>query len=770
MQTLNKKNQEIFDTANKLIFVKEYKRALNMLDELLNNDAEARKNYLVHLRRIELGCQLAEASSLLERYQEDIRLSRLEPGIGPLCVAMIQQHAQLVPSSVSLKTYSDIILQHGETAAAYYGIALGLDIEGNKDRALFNYQQSLQQDPNWYPSYFGMSQIYYQRNDTSQGNHYFYLFEQQAPYTLYGNIETHRKLCAEYQERKQYNEAETAIRSLCEWWMDHRKFCPLKLRVLEALTLAQLAKERNNLQASTDYLNAVPQYMKTILESQTTESEDLHFLANILHEYDQVELCIQVYKTLLTRVAHDPSLVRKVGMQFLSLGELDHAIELFETAMEQHPDDSAIRFCLLSGRLKQANVDVENYLKKKDYLVQIFNQTPDYENILPLLRELNGIYGKDSDVHKMYGEAYLHLGNMELASSHFSKMYHLEPRSLQAKLFYASFLLDSGHLEEGYRMLKELAEHTLDDETLSTIQSLYSRYFEQKKDYDDAIARISLSLDNYPWNSDYLCQVIRCQMSALYGDGAPMESITHSKENVRLTREHFEEFDKNTRKLSDTHQNFLVYNRNKLRLLASGGKEPPSKDWIDSAVKFNPNKAAYECMKLLNTNFDTPNLYWILGVLFREAGSLEISEMWFEQLLAKASIPNELRLQARLDLSDSYNWRGVHLQKALAYLKIVKESSMELSQIAVLKMAHTYLRLGEVRSAREALESLKGMEESLELSYLRGLLHYRDGSITKAKTIWKPLLIIKATSIREHWIKKEILEFYFQGKSYISNA
>jgi len=768
VSSTGKNHKDILETANKLIFVKEYRNALNLLEELLTQK-ECKNDCLIHQRRIELGCRLGEAASLLELYQEQLRRSSLDPKTASLCIAMVEQYGQLASTSASIKSYSEIILKYGECAAAYYGIALALESEANNERALFNYQQCVKVDVNWYPAYFGMSQIYYKRGDHTQGNQYFFLFEQHEPYTLYGNIETHRKLSEEFLSNGQFKEAEIAIHSLVEWWMDNRQFCPREIRVVEALCLANIEEAKKG-KKSALHLETVRTLVDAIIEDKETKVEDLHALAAILQDFHQTELCVKVFKQALMRSSQDPMKVQKIGMQLLSIGELQHALELFETANQANPDHIAVRFCLLSTRLKIAKVDIELYFYKKELAKKLFDSKEDIESLAVALKDLLSMYKGDSDIHKMLGDMYSNQGEMALARVHYSKMYDLEPKNKYIAIHYASFLVNYDDLVLGFSVLNEIEQRSHDEETEAMIHSLNSRYFERKKEYENAIREIGLALNITPWNADFLVQIIRCQMLFHFGEKIPKEAQTETRTDyTQLEPNNWVDFDKMTDKLEEDHQNFLVYNRCKLRLLTSGGKEPNSTEWIRQAVKYNPSKAALEFLKLLNTNFDSPQLYWALGVLFREAGSLEIAEMWFEQVLSKNSLPNELRLKVSLDVSDCYIWRGVHLQKALAYLKMVRDSDTEHSELARLKMAHSYLKLGEVRLARDCLNALDIQKPSLESTYLQGLLYYRDGSVQKAKALWKPLLTVKTMSIRDHWIKKEILDFYFQGKSYIKN-
>ncbi len=769
MFDLDKTSQDILGTANKLIFVKEFKKAARLLDELLAHRKIVNTQSLIHLRRIELHCRLSQEKTLRERYNEDLLNHDIDPYMGELCIAMIDQHSQSVSSKSSIKTYSDLILKYGESAAAYYGIALALDLESNTERAIFNYEQSIHKDPNWYPSYFGLSQIYYRKNEYEKGKDYFYLFEKQAPYHLYGNIQTHRNLCLEFLGNKQYKEATIAICSLREWWIQNRQECPPHIFVMECLLLSKISKAQNKDSEVLDLLATMNHYIDSQLLQRNPDTEHLFSIAQILLSFGEDNLCLKIYKHILQNTPHEPQLISELGMQFIAIGALNQAEDLFKTGAQLYPDNTALRFSLLSTRLKLDNISVEDYFQKKNLAKQWYESKESPEKILTLLKEMISLYSEDSEIHEMCGHLYLISNRKEEARIHFSKMYRLDSKSVNTSISYSSFLIHNDNFEEGYRILSTLSPKHMTPQMQAELHALYSHYFAKKRDLINAVSEINLALKWDPWNLEYIIQNARCQMQSLYGESSAIEKLAQNLETEQIHDEEWLEFDKNTEFLSKNHHDDLVYNRIKLRFLSSEGKAPDAKEWIRYAVKFDALKAAHEFIKLLNTNFDSPPLYWVLGVLFREAGSLEIAEMWLEHIVDHNALSKDLHLQVLLDISDCYIWRGVHLQKALAYLKVVRDSQSEMSETANLKMAHAYMKLGEIHLARKSLETLHNKTPSLESTYLEGLLHYRDGSISKAKAVWKPLLTLKAMSIRDHWIKKEILDFYFEGKSYIKN-
>jgi hypothetical protein len=121
-------------------------------------------------------------------------------------------------------------------------------------------------------------------------------------------------------------------------------------------------------------------------------------------------------------------------------------------------------------------------------------------------------------------------------------------------------------------------------------------------------------------------------------------------------------------------------------------------------------------------------------------------------------------------LADALTWRSVDLPKAIEYCRLALDlgvRSSESEEKALMVMAHAMLKHGQPRQASAFLEQLsKVNSESLEIQYLVGLVHYRNGNQQNAKTIWKPFLKYKPEIIRDHKIKQEILKYYYEGAPY----
>ena len=146
--------QHELEEANKLIFIRNYDAAKEILTRLL---AEHKTSLLLHLRYIELEVKLGEVDNLHSFYQQQENALVREAG-----KVMIEQFSGKHTPPALIKRCRALIKKHGESAFAWYGIAFNQERMGDYDRAVSSYEKSLDLDPDWYPSYFGLSQICYQ--------------------------------------------------------------------------------------------------------------------------------------------------------------------------------------------------------------------------------------------------------------------------------------------------------------------------------------------------------------------------------------------------------------------------------------------------------------------------------------------------------------------------------------------------------------------------------------------------------------------------------
>jgi tetratricopeptide (TPR) repeat protein len=764
---MRKHSGRTLDEANKLIFAKRYAEAETVLDELLRTK-EAVVDMRIHLRRIELATMLKKLGGLRVTYKISSD-SMMPSGFHELCLLFIDQAEEAVTTSESISSFQEHMRRFGPSAGAYYGIGYSMEQQKNFDRAIFNYDQALKIDPEWYLAYFGLSQSHYQLGHEKDGDHFFYLFEQAAPYNVYGNFETHRRLYHEFIARERYHEAESAIQTLSEWWKESKGSCPIEIQIYELLATAKISDLCGDTSLGLSRRTRAGLYSREALEDPKTSENVLYFIAKILEEFDDYKQAFVYYKRILRGVGENPALVQKIGSQFISMGEYGLAKELFEEAYEVHPENQDIRFCLLVTGLKLKGVNVEDYLIGRERLRQLLDGNGDKVEILALLHSLIAKFEEDAEVQGHIADLYLKLSNIERATRHYELMYLKDHKNRQSALKYAAFIMQYKDPEEAIQILSNVNnQDTLPSEAQAEIFWLKANYFARKKDYREsqAVLRRVLAMD--PWNVSYLVQEIinLIHTSSLDAELTRIDPILQNLTTTDESQIDWTEFDLATKRIESQHAYELVYSRCKLKYLYASGTDETLLELVKAACRFDASRATYDFIRLLNTNFDSPSIYWALGIIFKELWRLETAAVWFEQMLLFPAVSQDLKAKAYLELADSFIWQGRNLPKAIEYAKVSLDMDNQKNSQALRVLAHAHLKSGQIRQAKIYLDQTDS-DSDHEVRYLRGLLFYRNGDHLKANEIWKPLLTVRTESLRFHNIKQEVLKFYFDGAPYL---
>jgi tetratricopeptide (TPR) repeat protein len=763
--SLKKSLEEI----NKLIFVKHYEDA-EMLLEKLANSREGRLNLLVQLRRIELALKLGKIKALRDVYVDQANSIPSEAAVWETCQCFAEQHGEIVSDSESVSKFQVLIQKYGSTAATFYGIGFSMECQGNYDRAIYNYEQSIKADPTWYPAYFGISQIYYHKGDDRNGDQFFYLFEQAAPYNLYGNFETHKNLCAEFLEKKRYAAAEAAITALSEWWVENKGSCPVEIQIYENLSISRISEVKGDRKRAEQLRTRALLVANQELQSENQKEGVFYFIAKVLEEFSEFELAFRYYKAILRMAGTDASVVQKIGGQFLSIGELEMARDLFEEGYSVNPNNPEIRFCRLVANLKYHGINVEDYLIGRERLGKLIESNGDRVELLALLHSLIAKFAGDPDVQGHMGDVYLRLGNVERAHRHYTAMYKIDGRCRDTATKYAAFVMQYGDPDEAMGILERAQEGAeKDGEFSSEITWLKTNYHARKGDFHRALELVRVILNLDPWNVSYLVQEISALTNLLSvedQEGLDSENLTRLG-TIDADSLDWIKFDAATEKLKGRHLYELSYSRSKLSYLYAANEAQSLMNLVKAATLFDASRGTYDFIRLLNTNFDGPEIYMALGLLFKDLWQLETATMWLTQVLMHPQLSRELKGAVYLELADCFAWQNVNLQKAVEYAKLaidLGDSGHTLKASNVL--AHAYLRIGKMREAKIYLEQNPGSNDH-ETIYLRGLLHYRNGLNKRANDVWKPLLTVPSQSMRFHNMKRELLRFYFDSEPYL---
>jgi tetratricopeptide (TPR) repeat protein len=405
----------------------------------------------------------------------------------------------------------------------------------------------------------------------------------------------------------------------------------------------------------------------------------------------------------------------------------------------------------------------------RERLRQLVENGGDKVELLALLHSLLAKFGLDPEVHFQLAEAYLKMGNLDRSSRHFETMFKLDPKNIKTGLRYSAYLMQYKNPEEALAIIKSMNDfkHATPEAQVEA-DWLKANYYARKKDYGQSTDLLRKILAVDPWNVSYLVQEVinLTQISSIDPELRKTDSVLSSLSSIDESKIDWSEYDRFTNKLDEMHAYELVYVRRKLRYLYGSGSETLLLDLIKSACIFDASRATYDFMRLLNTNFDSYNIYWALGILFKELWQLETASVFFEQMLLHPSATPDSRAKSYLELADCFIWQGKSLSKALEYAKIGYDTENQGDSRYLRVLAHANLKLGFIRQAKSYLEQIDILGDH-EARYLQGLLHYRNGDRTRANEVWKPLLTVRSENLRFHNIKQEVLKFYFEGAPYL---
>ena len=762
-----KKNIDLkIQHANKLIFVRDYENAKNLLIEIVTSE-EGKDDFLAHLRLVELAVKLEIVEKVMSFYQDMYASRVLSEKVFTIVKSFLRQHGNIVSKEDSIREFVDLLEIYPVEPAVFYAIGFGLEQLQEWDRSISNYEKALSIDSQWYPCYFGLSQIYYNLNLDDKGDHFFYLYEKQAPYNLYGNFDTHRKLSNDFLENEQYGYAHVAIESLVQWWVENKGTCPKEIKIFEALTKARISAFQGNLSESENQKKNGLSIVTEVLRLKKFDNEALYFIAKVLEEHTEFEISLKIYKKIIRNGDADPAIIYKIGSQFLSLGQSEIAFGLFDEAARYNPTNAEILFGRLVSNLRKNGVDVESYLSLREEMQRLLGHNNDKVRLFSILHNLLALFGGDADIHYEMAKLQKDMGNNEIATNHINSVLSLGDHNQGNYIRAASFFLSIGDINKSHEIAaKVTSENHLNAEQLGEYYYLQSSNNIHLGRYDEASNCLSKLLLDDPWNVTFLTQLIFCKMMRFYNNSKEFDDILIRSllegDDKKLD---WAKYDQITSNFKSSHENELVYHRSKLRLIYIQGHEKYLLDFVYAAINWNPMVGGGELMKLLNTNFDSPNVYYALSVLFAEQWQLQVSSMWAEQALLHPKTDDSLRRRIYLKMADNYLWQGKNSDRALQYAMFARSDESDDDRKTNTVIGHAYLRQGKPKEA--GLHLQQGESDSLETKYLKGLLEYRNGANLKASIIWKPLLTMRTESIKDHHIKKELLKYYFEVEPYL---
>ena len=758
------KNQKTHDTspayrrllneANKLIFIKRYAEAKQVLSELLAREPD---NVLVHLRYIELAIRMGEIEMVASDYRQ-----QSDGLLKELCLALLAQLTEQHSPTTSIACYQGIIKKYDSSACAYYGIGYDLERLGEYDQAISHYEKSLALDPDWYPSYLGLSQIYYQKKSYQKGDHYFYLFEQIAPYNIYGNFDTHRQLSREFFQQGRYCEAHEAITTLVQWWQETRR-CPPEIILYEQLHRVKIEDAQGNREVAAEQHAKAIAKLDTLLKSKKADYETMLLLVGICREFSLHEQVYIAYKKCLLHRPDDKQFYREINNYYLGRKSLATAIKMFREVYETDTENSTCRFWLLVSRLQGKKIDVESYLRDKEKMQQMINVGSDKLDLLNLLHSMLTRFAGDADVYEQLATFYREMDAADKAKFYMDKMYRADRKNSKIILVYVTFLLTIGKITKGSKILDKIDSDKLSSTNRGQYLTIKARYCAEQQDFAQANNMIKKAGHLSPWQLTtlvaeiyYLSHVCYQQKKLKTIDG----SVVNLHEKGTFDGQDFQQL---TVQLVASKLFYLAYLQAKLLFLYQNNRQS-LRFLLDVSCRFNPDRAIYDFVKLLNTNYDNTFVVFALGILCKERWQHEAATMWFSLALQRPNLDDMLKKEIYLELADCYVWQEKELATAIDYAQSANVAPF--SKRAMQVLGHAYLKEGKVKLARTCLQQLDARNDSYEVRYLIGLLEYQRGYSRNACKIWQPILHREVDNVRLHHIKQEVLKYYTEDQQH----
>ena len=759
------------DEANKLIFVRQYKSAEKMLKSMITAPNSSHE-ILVHLRYIELMVKLKKSDELLSWYEAQLAKSPSDHTL-KISMALANQFSERVSPLECVAIFQEFIQKEGPSSEAFFGMALALEAQGSRDRAQYDYEQSIRLNSQWFPSYFALSQLHYAQGRESQGDHYFYLFEENAPYNVYGNFETHRRLFQEFLGKDQFVEAEAAISTLTGWWYENKGSCPMELTLFESLCNSTLSDKQGDLPRTMALKGQISRIVKEIVSAPQQQESVLFFCAKILEDHGYQEQALEFYQKILQANVIGTATVQRVGSYFLTKGDFLNAERLFVEAYQYHPDNQDIRFCKLVAQLKKNNVNVEEYLLGKERLKRILSDGADRVEVLSLLHSLAAKCSFDPDVQSAMGDMYAKLANHDRAQKHYEAAFELDPLSKVTRLRFAAFLLQHEQVEKGSKILKSLVDvQGLSREEKAELSWLTANLHFVQKEYDGALHAIRKALTYDAWNTSFLVRAVTI-LTEKGLDESHAEPVKDSVlEKLALQDEQgllWNEYDSMTRELYAKSKFEICYLRQKIRFLYSPHTDDVLVKLLEYAKTHDSKSAAFDLMKLLNTNFDSVILALSIASLNKDLWQLETSLRWLEYAAQYPEISSKQKAFIYLEMADCLTWLDKEQKRALELAHLSVEMGLEMKGHVLTILAHSHIKAGQMKQAQEYLDQEAKFGLDAERVYLQGLIQYRNGALKQAKQIWKPLLSTRTDSLRFHHIKQDVMRYYFDGEAYLKN-
>lgn len=374
-------------------------------------------------------------------------------------------------------------------------------------------------------------------------------FEALDKYLVHGHFETHTSLYNEFLNAADHKNAINALRTLADWLQKQYGEVPVEIEILCLLGAMQAYKLANNIPAS-EACRAEVENIVIACKKSPRDMNQIYFIAQLCEEYGLKPVARICYFAILISKDSSADLVIQTASHCVSSNPSDGLLECLKVAYKNLHGSPEIRFCMLLCGLKVSQVDVNEYMLKKNNVRESISNETASNTVLANLEELHQIYQFDPEIHYYLAEIYSKIGNHKEAKKYFQFMFSLDYYNSDGILRYIFFLLKV----RDYATAREIAQEGLLLSSLSEQQTNEMHWsiaatFYSEGEFQNSYDEIHKSLASDPWNNSYLILLLRSCLN--------INSNQYLKENEGIVK-FLEEFILNSSSSSSSQKEALT--------------------------------------------------------------------------------------------------------------------------------------------------------------------------------------------------------------------
>ena len=536
-------------------------------------------------------------------------------------------------------------------------------------------------------------------------------FEAVDKFLVHGHFETHTALYNEFLNLGDHKNAINALRTLADWLQKQYGEVPVEIEILCLLGAMQAYKLANNIPAS-EACRAEVENIVIACKKSPRDMNQIYFIAQLCDEYGLKPVARICYFAILISKDSSHDLVIQTASHCVSNNPSDGLLECLKVAYKNLHGSPEIRFCMLLCGLKVSQIDVSDYMLKKNKIRDsISNETPS-ELILIQLEELYNIYQFDPEVHYYLAEIHSKLGNNKDAKKYFQYMFSLDYFNSDGILRYIFFLLKI----RDYSTAREIAQEGLQLTSLSEQQSnelhwsIAAAYYSEG-DFQNSYSEIQKSLTIDPWNHSYLILLLRSCLN--------IESNKFLKENEAIVK-FLEEFILNTNSSANQREalcdklmkygfeciqnNFseFAWNIAKCAILVSENLNDNLLLFVaKSGASYNSRTAVQEMLLLLkqknNKELNFATLSACIAQIYSLSGNWPLVDEWLSIAKNNHGLSGKVTKQKLFELEAlSIIMKGTDFKKAQTLLEAAIDSYDNIQKVPLdTKVLHGYILVAQ---------------------------------------------------------------------------